>query len=218
MSFWFESMDIYCERTSSALWSEPLNAFTNLTFILAGIHILYLLKTFKSKSILLYIMAANTIIIGVGSFLFHTFANFLTMWADVLPITILICFTFFYVSRIVFKLSLVLSIVIVLLFFILGITLNIMLPPLLNGSLVYSHALGGLILISFFSRNKHPIITLYFAVASGVFFISLCFRTMDIELCNIFPQGTHFLWHLLNATTIWLTQKGMLEFSRETAS
>jgi hypothetical protein len=27
---WAESIDLYCERTDPSLWSEPLNALTNL--------------------------------------------------------------------------------------------------------------------------------------------------------------------------------------------
>ena len=30
---WLESIDLYCERTGPELWSEPLNALSNLAFI-----------------------------------------------------------------------------------------------------------------------------------------------------------------------------------------
>ena len=33
---WSESIDMYCERTDPGLWSEPLNALTNLAFLLAA--------------------------------------------------------------------------------------------------------------------------------------------------------------------------------------
>lgn len=216
MNFWLEPMNIYCERTSAAFWSEPVNALTNFVFILVGIHILYLLKKNNIVSKYLRFLAVNTIAIGVGSFLFHTYANFLTMWMDVLPITFLICLTFFYVSKFIFKLSWTLSVTFVVAFFILGIALNFINPPILNGSLVYTHALAGLILISYFSRKNQPQISYYFTIASGIFFVSLCFRSIDIANCLVLPLGTHFLWHCLNGVTIWLTQKGMVEFARIT--
>ena len=33
---WSESIDMYCERTDPGLWSEPLNAVTNLAFLVAA--------------------------------------------------------------------------------------------------------------------------------------------------------------------------------------
>ena len=42
------------------------------------------------------------------------------------------------------------------------------------------------------------------AAAAGVFLVSLCFRTIDREICAAFPLGAHFLWHLLNALVLWL--------------
>lgn len=30
-------IDLYCERTTSAFWAEPVNALTNLAFVIAGL-------------------------------------------------------------------------------------------------------------------------------------------------------------------------------------
>ena len=35
-SSWFEPVDLYCERTDPGYWSEPLNALSNASFILAA--------------------------------------------------------------------------------------------------------------------------------------------------------------------------------------
>jgi hypothetical protein len=43
-----------------------------------------------------------------------------------------------------------------------------------------------------------------FALAAGVFTVSLVFRTIDEALCQTFPVGTHFLWHLCNAAMLYL--------------
>jgi len=35
----FEPLDIYCERVGSGFWDEPLNAITNISFLLLhGLH------------------------------------------------------------------------------------------------------------------------------------------------------------------------------------
>ena len=38
---WFETIDAYCERTDATLWSEPLNALSNLAFIAAFVASVY---------------------------------------------------------------------------------------------------------------------------------------------------------------------------------
>ena len=40
--------------------------------------------------------------------------------------------------------------------------------------------------------------------AGATFLVSLTFRILDTPLCEIWPLGTHPLWHLLNATTLGL--------------
>jgi len=47
--------------------------------------------------------------------------------------------------------------------------------------------------------------------AAWVFVASLLFRTLDEQICMIWPHGTHFLWHSLNAVVCYLTIRGMRE-------
>ncbi len=42
------------------------------------------------------------------------------------------------------------------------------------------------------------------AVAVGMFFLAFAMRSLDAPLCRALPTGTHFLWHLLNATFLYL--------------
>ncbi len=43
------------------------------------------------------------------------------------------------------------------------------------------------------------------AIGAGLLIVSLTFRTLDGPLCDSLPVGTHFLWHLLNATMLgWM--------------
>ena len=44
-----------------------------------------------------------------------------------------------------------------------------------------------------------------FAIGAGILTLSLVFRSMDAAVCGAFPVGTHFVWHLLNATMLgWM--------------
>jgi hypothetical protein len=45
------------------------------------------------------------------------------------------------------------------------------------------------------------------AVGAGILTVSLTFRTLDQPLCAVWPKGTHFLWHILNATMLgWMIE------------
>ena len=37
---WFEAVDGYCERIDASVWSEPLNALTNIFFLVAAVWVL----------------------------------------------------------------------------------------------------------------------------------------------------------------------------------
>jgi len=40
--------------------------------------------------------------------------------------------------------------------------------------------------------------------ATLAFTISLVFRSLDLALCDLFPAGTHFVWHMMNGAMIGL--------------
>ena len=89
MSTWFNSVDIYCERLDASFWAEPINTISNLSFIVTG---LFLWRLRSPRSAL---MAILMILIGLGSFSFHTYANRLTGLLDVLAIALyLVTFAF----------------------------------------------------------------------------------------------------------------------------
>ena len=74
---WTQQIDGYCERVDFSFWAEPVNAVTNLAFLIAAF---ILWRRIKGQGMplamgLVVIMA----VIGIGSFLFHTFA---TQWAS----------------------------------------------------------------------------------------------------------------------------------------
>ncbi len=71
-------IDNYCERLGPGLWAEPLNALSNLSFLIAAFVAWRLLQRGAavdgSHKILVLLIAT----IGIGSGLFHTYA---TVWA-----------------------------------------------------------------------------------------------------------------------------------------
>ena len=72
----WRSIDLYCERTDASFWSEPLNALTNLAFLVAAILIARWARRERGRlSWDAAVLAALAALVGVGSFLFHTFAT-----------------------------------------------------------------------------------------------------------------------------------------------
>jgi hypothetical protein len=46
--------------------------------------------------------------------------------------------------------------------------------------------------------------------AVGMLAIAVICRTMDNAVCRVLPIGTHFLWHLLTASALYLFARGLL--------
>ena len=38
--------------------------------------------------------------------------------------------------------------------------------------------------------------------AAALVVASLTVRALDMRLCDVFPTGTHFMWHILNGTLL----------------
>ncbi|WP_319530060.1 hypothetical protein [uncultured Cohaesibacter sp.] len=225
----FASVDIYCERTDPGYWSEPINALTNLSFILAAIWAFQVYRTLRAQTnqqghdVLILIATVMAGIIGIGSYLFHTHAQVWSSLADVIPIWSFVAFYLFLAIYRIVGTSLVRA------FLIYGVSLA-MIAGLIalvsnltlatdgasagrdgfNGSLQYLPgilALFGFALVM--AIRKHPARGWIFA-AAVTFTLSIFFRTIDMAVCSSFPLGTHFLWHLLNGLFIGLLLQALV--------
>ncbi len=107
---WFTSLNIYCERHGAGFWNEPINALTNLIFILAGF--MLVLNTRQNK--LCIFLSLQIILIGVASFLFHTFANILAGLIDTVSIMLFGVTYIFGSNYYLLKLNTITSIIIAL--------------------------------------------------------------------------------------------------------
>ena len=194
-------IDLYCERTDPGLFAEPLNALTNLFFLLAAWQCARLALQKRRHDALL--LAVILFTIGIGSGLFHTFATTWAQWLDVTPILIFqIVYLWFYVRRIA-RLRFMVGAALLALFFA-AIVASAQFPELQNGSLSYAPAAAALILIGTYhytTKKADPVVIL---AAGMIFLVSLSARTVDLLLCVQWPLGTHFIWHSLNALVLFL--------------
>jgi hypothetical protein len=206
---WNAPIDIYCERLGPAFWAEPINALSNLAFLVAALVGAVTARRRGLRQRALWALIALAAMIGVGSFLFHTFA---TPWAaltDVLPIwsfVILYLATFATQVAGIRPLPLVFGAALALIGLVGAMAvLEAVLgtaTAVLNGSEQYAPAVLALAVFSvLLALRRHPLARLITAT-TAVFALSLVFRTLDMHLCAPLPRGTHFLWHILNGTVI----------------
>jgi len=206
-------IDLYCERVGPGLWDEPLNAVTNLAFIAAGLLLAVALRhadpaVRRDPPILA--LVALLFVVGLGSGLFHTFAVFWAMLADVIPVAVFILlYMYLALKRLIglppWACALGLAIVLVLV---------AVLPTVFGfGVPTYIVALFAMLGVGGFLHygRRHgagaPIL-----VTAGLFAFSLALRTADLPLCAVLPSGTHFLWHLMNAVVLYSLARTMMRY------
>lgn len=201
---WFEHVDGYCERLAPGLWAEPVNAVTNLGFVLVALW-LWRSRTDRPDRALVAILLA----IGLGSAAFHTFANPLTGLMDVLPIA---AFVFTYIALAVRDYLRLRGIAAIGAY---AASVGLMLSsgmvlgravPALGASAAY---LGVAVVIwayaLFLAVMRERGLATGLAIGAGLLTLSIFFRALDGPVCTSLPLGTHFLWHLLNAAMLgWM--------------
>ncbi len=202
---WTAPIDAYCERTDASFWSEPVNAATNLAFIAGAILALGLWRRRGGDDFVALGLIAVVILIGIGSFLFHTVANRWTLLADVLPITVFIYAYFLVAMRRFLGLGLIAAVTLTIGFAAASWGFGAILPRgFMNGSGSYLPALFALATVAEVLRRRGHSAWKGLAAASAVFVVSLTARTADQAVCEVFPLGTHFLWHVLNGVMLFV--------------
>jgi ceramidase len=216
----------YCERGHSAMfWAEPLNALSNGAFLIAGIAALYLLRAHKSVQSRPYLvfLSMMPLVIGTGSFLFHSFATPWAELADTIPITTFIFAYLMFALRKFLRLKWPAIVVTMIAFAAVSFAARSFECPSLFprapdaigsgrclwGSIAYAPALTALLLIAWVLQRRSEPAAPSILYAASVFIVSLTARTLDIPACHFLavggrPLGTHFVWHMLNACTLYL--------------
>ncbi len=200
---------VYCERSEDEIWGEPLNAISNIAFFIAAFFSskFYANPVEDKPALILSILIG---IIGLGSLLFHTFANVWTQLADVIPIMAFIGAYFVIVLRRVFKCAYP---TIAAAFLILG-TASVFIDQLLpfelpNNSNGYLPAIISLIAVTLFAALKQSPASRSLIYGSGLICLAFLFRGIDLTTCSKIPWGTHFLWHIFVASGLLLLVRAL---------
>jgi hypothetical protein len=200
---WTAAVDAYCERTGPEFWAEPVNALTNAAFLLGAAAVWRRTAGLPVARGLAVIL----VLIGIGSFLFHTHATRWAGMADVLPILAFILLYVFAASRDMLGLSVPWSLAATAAFVpyaALTVPLFAMIPGL-GSSAGYAPVPLLILVYAAILHRREPAAARGLAIGAGILIVSLTFRTLDEPLCAAIPAGTHFLWHCLNALMLaWM--------------
>ncbi|MEQ5795918.1 ceramidase [Paracoccus sp. NFXS7] len=204
---WLAPVDAYCERTGPEYWSEPVNALTNLAFLLAA---LVMARRLRGPGLATgRVLAGVLFVIGLGSWLFHTHANGLTGLMDVLPIlTFILIYVFAATRDYLGARPWVAALVTAGFIPYAAVTVPLFAQvPGLGSSASYAPVPVLILAYAVLLRNRLPRVARGLAIGAGLLTLSLTFRTLDQASCAVLPIGTHFMWHILNATMLaWMIE------------
>ena len=200
-------LSAYCERTGAGLLAEPLNAVTNLAFLLAALGLWRWLRRQgyrPRESVDLHALAVLLAAIGLGSLAWHTVARPWAALADVLPIQLWISVFLMATLRRLLGFGVATTVLGLVVFQALSLGLPALLPRgWLNGSVAYLPAWATLVGLALVLAQRRSPAAAAFIPGAVLFGVSLLLRTLDRELCAAWPADTHFLWHLLNALLLY---------------
>ncbi len=202
---WTQQFDGYCERTDFSFWSEPINADTNAAFVIAALWMWQRSAGIRMARLLCVIL----FMIGIGSFLFHTFATAWALLADVAPIGLFILTYLCLVNRDFVGLHWAWALLATSGFlpyaYVLVSVLNEI--PFLQISNFYWTVPILLLIYAFGLRRKMPQVAKGMVWGALLLSVSITVRSIDEGLCAHWPTGTHFVWHLLNACMLgWMIE------------
>jgi len=200
---WTAQVDAYCERLGAGLWAEPVNALTNLAFVIMALWLWPRTQARPLARVLVVILGA----IGIGSGLFHTAATRWAGLADVIPIGLYILTYLYAVNRDVCGWPVWLAALGTAAFipYAMAVTPVFGMLPFLAISGFYWSVPLLIVIYALALRRRAPRTAMGLAMGAGILSLSLVFRSLDAALCAAFPLGTHFLWHLLNAVMLgWM--------------
>ena len=203
-----------CERTALGPMAEPLNVLSSFAFMFVAVSIY---KQYKRNEDLegkwiwdIHALTFITFIIGFNSVVFHTFPTPITEMADTLTIVLFIILYFWCMLFRIGRCTIFQALICFVAFVGFSHMLVAQFPHKLNDSIGYLSSMIALIIIAVHLHLKARPSSQHFMLASIVGVCSLFCRAIDREVCAMVPTGTHFLWHMLNATLLYILLKQLI--------
>ena len=211
-------VDNYCERVAPGPWGEPVNAATNVGFLIAGGLLFWLLRRQPHRApVSVWLLPVTTVVVGLCSLAFHVFATGFTALLDTLSIAAFILIAATVTVHLTWAVPWRRAWLVAPGFLVLAVGLTAVLSAIgADGALgAYLSALLSLVGFGLAIRFAAPAASRHLSTillsTALLFAISLTLRTVDEPLCAEVPIGTHFLWHCLNATVLFLVSYTVIQ-------
>lgn len=211
-NFYWRYISQYCERAGAGFFSEPFNVISSLAILVSAYFIYKFLKKQAIKSFRYWFLFLLLVIVGFGSILWHSFRHPLVLALDAIPIYIFF-FTFLYLLLKRLTESTIGALVLLISFFVVQVLASYFFPDFINGTVrhvifaTFSLSLIIWVYRKFKNLNRHLL------AAFLLYVLAIIFRLIDNSVCSIFPIGTHFLWHILNAAVAYFAIRALLKIN-----
>ncbi len=189
-------MPYYCETALNALGTfpaEPVNTLTSFAPVLFGIlALIYLLRGRHTDGVA-WTLAVLTVLTGLGSVAWHSMRTEFTLLIDWLPGAVYFVIVAFFWARHVGGRYVGLALLVALsaLAFLVPFHVIQSYRVVIFAAIILIAV--ALVVATWVTRRAAFAWT---AAMIGAAIVALTFRTLDLNVCNTIPVGTHFLWHL----------------------
>lgn len=197
-----------CERHGHGMLAEPLNVLSSFAFMVVAVSIYRFYHRHEDLDRRwiwdIHALTFLCFIIGINSVIFHAFPTPTTELLDTLAIVLFIVIYFWSVLFRIGRCNLFQAFICFVAF--VGGThiLVHQFPRALNDSIGYLSSMMALIVIAIHLYLKARPSSTHFMLAAIVGVCSLFCRAIDRDICSDINFGTHFLWHTLNATLLYI--------------
>lgn len=201
----------YCGRFSDGFAGELQNSLSNIAFVVAAALGFAIWRSNAKRDrfqLALVILAA---LIGVGSFTFHSAPSMLTLQFDLIPIQLFGLAAFFYLARREFELQVLGALLAIAVFFLARQGWVFIAPRgALGGGITHIPTVLLLVGCGIWLSIKGKKIGRHLIIAAGFYAAALATRTADLLVCNSFPLGVHWMWHILTAAVVGSVLIGLM--------
>ena len=167
-----DTMDAYCERVGMGVFAEPLNAVSNVSFLLAALAAWVLATRTGALSAGVRVLIAIGASVGIGRILWHTYPNMLTLILDIVPILIFICWFIWLYTRNVIGMRSLFAVASVAAF-LLATFLAFPFSGVLHGAIVYSPGLIVTLVLGVLHAREQRSARFTLLAAAGVYLAAL---------------------------------------------
>ncbi|TSA45222.1 hypothetical protein D4R52_02900 [bacterium] len=199
-----KNFPIYCEKVTGFWLTEPLNALTNLAFLIGAYYLYKFIRINRVKSHLSIFLVGLMVAVGLGSLSWHVHRSEVTLLLDRLPIYIFFSFVIYFAIQTLTK-NKIFTIAVSALLAIIYYVFFTYIPGInvFYGLLRFVFAFIILATLNFLIKREYGS-EYNLIIPLTIFAAALIFRTLDLFVCPLFPLGTHFLWHIFIAVGMYM--------------